>query len=119
MLHSKTTFASNAFRVGGSDTGRDDHRAEIDGPRGKRREYLCIPCRTARTPTFRAQKKRSSQLFGRNRPDGENVVPVGGVRAFVMLLTFDLAKIGDPDPQISPRTIGWAHRFQRDFSSHN
>jgi len=56
---------------------------------------LCIPLPTPGHQLF-VPRKRSSQLFGRNRPDGENVVPARSGDfdgPFHMLLTFDLAEI--------------------------
>ena len=82
MLHSKIISASNAFRVGGSDPSRDDPRAEIDGPEEKDVNTLCIPLPTPGHQLF-VPRKRSSQLFGRNRPDGEQIMAPGNTALLV------------------------------------
>jgi hypothetical protein len=83
MLHSKTIFASNAFRVGGSDSSRDDPRAEIDGPEEKDVNtfaYLAEP----RGRQLFVPRKRSSQLFGRNRSNGEQIMAPGNAALLVI-----------------------------------
>jgi len=81
---------------------------------------LCIPLPTSGHQLF-VPGKRSSQLFGRNRPDGENVVPTSGGhfhRSFHMLLAFDLAEIKFlfAGSCLGP-TIGRANWFERSISA--